>query len=129
MSKEEVIIPRKISQIKEQALKIADFACQKKAKDIVILDVRKISNLCDYFVICSAESSAQVRAIYEEIAKRCKKDKIRIRSFENDELSHWILVDFFDIILHIFLDETRRFYNLEYLWREAKKIKIKNTSS
>jgi len=53
----------------------------------------------------------------------CKKNKIKIRSFENDKLSHWILIDFFDIILHIFLDETRNFYNLEYLWSAAKRIK------
>lgn len=104
-------------------MKIADIITAKKAKDIVILDVKKVSGICDYFVICSGDSATQVKAIYEEVRRVCKKNKIKIRSFEADQLSHWILVDFFDVILHIFLDETRKFYNLEYLWSAAKKIK------
>ena len=120
-------IIKKLLESKTKALKIVEFASAKKAKNIVVLDVQKISTLCDYFIICSGESTAQVKAIYEEVSKMCKRNKIKIRSSENDKLSHWILIDFFDIILHIFLEETRSFYNLEYLWSEAKKIKVKKT--
>jgi ribosome-associated protein len=106
-------------------LQIVDFISAKKAKDIVVLDLGKISGLCDYFIICSAESDRQVKAIYEEVAKRCKKSGIRISHAENDESGKWVLVDFFDIILHIFVEEARKFYNLEYLWSESRKIKLK----
>ena len=121
--REEVNISRKLSENKEKALKIAEIITAKKARDIVILDMRKVSGICDYFVICSGDSTTQVKAIYEEARRMCKKNMIKIRSFEIDQSSHWILVDFFDVILHIFLDETRKFYNLEYLWSTAKKIK------
>jgi ribosome-associated protein len=69
-----------------------------------------------------------VRAIYEEISRAAKAEDLKIRHYEYDESSRWILVDFFDIILHIFLDEARGFYNLEYLWHAAKKIKITQNS-
>jgi len=108
---------------RQKALKIAEFIKVKKAKDIVILDIKKISGLCDYFIICSGESSRQVKAIEEAVIKESKKNNIGIQHCEADELSQWVLVDFFDIILHIFLEETRNFYNLEYLWSSAKKVK------
>ena len=94
-------------------------------KDIVILDVGKISGLCDYFVICSGESGRQVKAIYEEAARQCKNNKIKVHHHESDEDFSWIFVDFFDVILHVFSDEARKFYDLEHLWREAKKVKAK----
>jgi len=87
--------------------------------------MRKVSNLCDYFIICSGESSRQVKAICEETTKMCKKNKIEIQHQERDELSQWILIDLFDIMLHVFLDEARKFYNLEHLWHEAKKVDTK----
>ena len=110
---------------KAKALKIVEFILARKAKDVVVLDVRKISGFCDYFIICSGESARQVRAIYEETIKQCRKNKIKVRSFQDDETCRWILVDLFDIILHVFLEEAREFYNLEQLWKTAKKVKIK----
>ena len=96
-----------------------------KAKKLVILDIRGISNICDYFVICSAETNRQTKAIYDEVLRKCGEEKIKISHSESDQESHWILVDFFDVILHIFIDEAREFYNLEYLWNRAKKVRIK----
>ena len=109
---------------KDKALKIAEFTLGKKAQDITILDIKNLSGICDYFIICSGDSGRQVRAIYEGVAKECKKNKIIIKSYESDEAESWILVDFFDIILHIFSQSTREFYDLEYLWSKAKKIKF-----
>jgi len=88
----------------------------------VILDVSKFFSLYDYFVICSAETGRQVRAIYEEVEKSCKENHIDIHHCEDDHACRWILVDLFDVLLHIFVDEARDFYNLEYLWRDAKKV-------
>lgn len=101
-----------------------EFILARKAKDIVVLDVGNRSGFCDYFVICSAESSRQVDAIHQETVKLCRKDKIEVRSHQDDESSRWILVDLFDVILHIFLEEAREFYNLEYLWNTAKKVRL-----
>ena len=109
-------MPRKASSTRQKALKIADIALAKQARDVAILDVRKVSSICDYFVICSGESQRQVKAIHEEVIKSCKKNEIRIQHSEKDEAARWILVDFFDVILHIFFEEARSFYNLEYLW-------------
>ncbi len=106
------------------ALRIAQFASDKQAKDITVLDVSEISSLCDYFIICSGESAAQVRAICDNVQRLSRKEKIRISFLEKDKESHWILIDFFDVILHIFIEEAREFYNLEYLWKESKKIKF-----
>ena len=103
-------------------MKLVEFILAKKAKDIVVLDVRGVSDLCDYFVICSGDSATQVRAIYQEVARLSRENKIDIQHYEDDKLSRWILVDFFDVILHIFVSEARNFYNLEYLWNAAKKV-------
>ncbi len=115
-------MPRKPSESIAKALKIVEFISERQAKDIAVLDVSKISGICDCFVICSGDSGRQVRAIYEETVKACKNNGIKIHHCEDDELSRWILIDFFDVILHVFLEEARSFYDLERLWSMAKKI-------
>ena len=87
-----------------------------------MLDVREVSNLCDYFVICSGETSQQIKAIYKAVVKKCSEFGFDIHHHEADETSHWLLIDFFDVILHIFLNEAREFYNLENLWSHAKRV-------
>lgn len=109
---------------KAKALEIAGFVASKKASNITILDVRDSSGLCDYFVICSAESTTQVNALYEATVKKFKKNKLAIHHCEKTESLRWILVDFFDVILHIFEEEARRYYNLEYLWKQARKVRF-----
>lgn len=123
-SKRRIGIPQKLSEAKAKALRLAGYVFDKKAKDVTILDVKKNSSICDYFVICSGESGRQVRAIYEDVVKACKQDNIEIHHYENDESSRWILIDFFDVILHIFQDGIRQFYNLEHLWYTAKKVRL-----
>ena len=109
---------------KEKALQIVRIALEKKAIHPVVLDVREFFNLYDYFVICSAETSRQVKAIAEEIAKKCRESGVDIHHREKDESFQWMLIDLFDVVVHVFLEEARDFYNLEYLWRDAKKIKV-----
>ncbi|MBU0694772.1 MAG: ribosome silencing factor [Candidatus Omnitrophica bacterium] len=109
------------SEVKAKVLKLLEFVLEKQANEPVILDVRK-TGLSDYFIICSAPSEEQVRAIYNQVLKQCKKNKIKIYHRQDDELSCWVLLDFFDVILHVFTDEARYFYNLEYLWQPAIKM-------
>ncbi len=113
---------KRSNKTRDKLSKIAAIIREKKAEDVVILDVRNLSGLCDYFIICSASSTRQVRAIYEETTRACKKNNIEIQHCEDDTLGQWILVDFFDVVLHIFFAQTRPFYNLEYLWSQAKKF-------
>ncbi|MBN2483574.1 MAG: ribosome silencing factor [Candidatus Omnitrophica bacterium] len=109
---------------REKALQIVEFTLNKQAIDPVILDVRSVSTFCDYFVICSGESPRQVEAILNETLQLSKKCQMPAHHSERDEESTWMLVDFEDVVLHIFLDEFRKFYDLEHLWKEAKKIRI-----
>src|SRR3989338_6957465 len=118
-------VSKKSYRIREKLSKIAAIISEKKANDIVILDVRNLSGLCDYFIICSGSSTRHARAIYEETVRACKKNQIEIQHCEDDALGEWILVDFFDVVLHIFFSQTRPFYNLEYLWSRAKKVPLK----
>ncbi len=112
----------KTKKILKLVTKLAD---EKKGENITILDVQGISTLTDYFIIISATSIPHLRSLAKEIAFKLKKDAKLLPLFPynvNDD--KWILIDYSDFIVHIFLPEVREFYNLENLWYEAKRIKI-----
>ena len=94
-----------------------------KGNDLISLNFNKIENsICDFFVICSGTSSTHVKAIEENVRKKVQKmTKQKPWHVEQDNKADWILMDYSDIILHIFQEETRSFYNLEALWGDAKK--------
>jgi ribosome-associated protein len=83
-----------------------------------------LTTITDYFVICSGESTTQVKAIEEQIEERLKEEGIKLRGVEGLTFSHWILMDYGDVIVHIFEEETRAFYELEKLWIDAKRIPV-----
>lgn len=118
------ILKQKYPHGREVALKIAELVAEKKAKKITILDISGQSSLFNYFVICSGESPRQVEAIYRDILAYCRQNNIKVHRGEPDEAGNWAIVDFFDVMLHIFSEEAREFYNLEYLWNDAKKVKL-----
>lgn len=95
----------------------------KKATDVRILDLREVTTFADHFVICTGSSSRQTRAIWDEIVHQIKEQAgekaINVEGYENGE---WVLGDFGDLIIHVFTDEKREFYQLERLWRDAKDI-------
>lgn len=105
---------------KALAKKIAALALSKKAHDIVILDLRKLTAMTDFFVICSADSDTQVRAIAEEIRDGSERAGERVWHNEGYSESTWVLLDFVNVVVHVFHKETRSFYNLEKLWGDAK---------
>jgi ribosome-associated protein len=98
----------------------------KQATGLSLLDVSKTSTFCDFFIICSGESSRQTRAIYEAIIKFAKQNKsvFKVHHTEDDPLGQWLLIDLLDIVVHIFLDEVKDFYNLENLFKDATKISL-----
>jgi ribosome-associated protein len=99
-------------------------ALEKKAKDLVILNVREISAFADYFIICSGTSDRQVRAIAAAIQEKLKTADILPLGVEGEAAGQWVLMDYDDVIIHIFLDPVRTFYDLERLWSDAPRMDI-----
>ena len=94
-------------------------ASEKQAADIVMLDMKALCSFADYFVICSGETNRQIEAISEEIQRMLKNEGLLLRRREGTASSGWILIDFGDIIVHIFAPTERGYYQLERLWAKA----------
>jgi len=94
-------------------------ALGRKASDLLVLNLSGISSIADYFIICSAASERQCRAIAEAIEEKAKELGQRPNSVEGWAVGRWILLDYGDCLFHVFLDEARRFYALERLWGDA----------
>lgn len=109
----------------ELAKVAAAAADDKKAYDIALLDLTQLSDMCDYFLIASAMNAHQADAIVDEIEKKvrlnCVEDPI---SIEGRDGKHWILMDYGPVVIHIFDEETRRYYRLERLWGDAPRIDL-----
>jgi ribosome-associated protein len=99
-----------------------DVASDKKASDIILLDIRDVSTIADYFVICSGNNTRQIRAIAESIDEELEKQGAKVLHREGATESGWLLLDFGDIIVHIFGAKEREYYRLERLWSEAKTV-------
>src|SRR4051794_2893078 len=99
-------------------------ALDKKAVDLVILDLRKASAFTDFFVICTGTNVRQVQAIADGIQETLRAEGLRPSLVEGYEHGQWVLIDYFDFIVHIFSPSTREFYGLERLWGDAKKIDV-----
>jgi ribosome-associated protein len=85
----------------------------------MLLDIRSISLLADYFVICSGESERQIKAIVDEVIEKTKEDEVRPLHIEGDPPSGWVLVDYGSVIVHVFAPTVRSYYQLEQLWSDA----------
>lgn len=110
---------------KTLAKKIATIADKVKAIDIKILDLEKLSSFTDFFVITSATSSRQTRAIADNIIDELKKEGLPPHSYEGYNEGNWILIDYVDVVVHIFLEEIRTLYDLEGFWTKAKKVPLR----
>ena len=109
---------------KEKALFVAELAKQKLAEDVVVLDMRKMSNVTDFFVIASASSTKRCQAIADNIDSGLSEKKEHFSKIEGYREGVWVLVDSYDVVAHIFYGEVRNFYNLEGLWGDAPRIKL-----
>jgi len=101
---------------------VVEAAGDKQASDILLLDTREVCSFADYFVLCSGESGRQLRAIYEEIEHILKKEGVLPHHSEGTVDSGWILLDFGDIIVHIFAPFEREYYQLDKLWSHARTV-------
>ena len=103
-----------------------DLAENRKAEDTVILDVRKISSITDYFVICTGTSEPHLRAIVDEITEELEREhQLSPRGTDGTINTSWVVLDFFDVIIHIMRKDVRELYNLEDLWGDAPKVKTR----
>lgn len=110
---------------KELALACARIADEKKAVDPVILDIAELTSVADYFFICHAENHRQMQAIAHALKKELREMGVRALGIEGDSAnSNWVLVDLGDVVAHIFLPESRQFYDLERLWSDAGRIEF-----
>ena len=106
----------------ELARVAVDVASEKQAQDIVLLDIRRLAGFADYFLIMSAESGRQLDALQEDIVKTLKDAAIRLHHSEGTARSGWILLDYSDVIIHLFGTEERDYYGLEQLWAGAVQV-------
>jgi ribosome-associated protein len=107
---------------------IAKAALAKKARDVVLIDLRKLSYISDYFIIASGDSIVQLDAIANNIERELLNRNCRLWHREGRGEALWILLDYGDIVVHIFYKETRGFYNLEKLWHDAPQRKLKDST-
>jgi ribosome-associated protein len=104
---------------------IAKAALAKKAKNVILIDLRKFPFVCDYFIIASGDSTIQLDAIADNIEKELSSANYRLCRREGKAEALWILLDYGDIVVHIFYKDTRGFYNLEKLWYDAPQRELK----
>ena len=97
---------------------------EKKAMDIVVLNLKNISLIADYFVICHGNSDTQVQAIADEVRKKADENGLFVRGVEGLETARWVLIDLVDVVVHVFHRDEREYYNLERLWSDAKVVEV-----
>lgn len=101
------------------ARQIVDWLADKQAEDIILLDVHEVSILADYFVLCSGTSTRQLDALTEEVRQQAREAGARLLHLEGEPNTGWILMDYGDVVVHIFSPELRAYYRLEELWQDS----------
>lgn len=112
------------------ALLCRDFADNKKAEDAIVLDLRKVSSVTDYFVLLSGTSEPHLRAIVDEIKDRLREEHdLRPNAVDGTLHAGWIVLDFFDVIVHVMRKDLREKYDLETLWGDASRVKARKKAA
>lgn len=106
------------------ARRCAELAANKKAEDIVAIDLRGISSFTDFFLLCSGTSEPHLKAIAGELQDELKKEGVKPMAVDGYPLSQWIVADYSDVVVHIFHRDKRAFYSLEELWGDAPRLKL-----
>lgn len=113
-----------INQIKEMVKLAYKALDEKKAKDITVLDIGRVTVLADYFVIASAENSRQLGALADSVDEVLGRAGYEHRAVEGYDSGSWILMDYNDVVVHIFNRDDRQFYDLERIWRDGKRVNV-----
>jgi ribosome-associated protein len=118
---------RKTPRLPTQVDVAISAAADKKALDLVVLDLRKAAGFTDYFIMCSGNNPRQIRAIADGVLAALAVDGVKPAHVEGYDRSEWVLLDYFDFVVHVFAPETRVFYGLERLWGNAERIDHEGT--
>ena len=105
---------------------IANLTLEKKAEQVIIMDLQEVTTFTDYFVICSGDSDMQIKAISDFLLDKLKQEKIKVWHTEGYQSLNWVLLDLVDVVVHVFKSEIREYYALERLWGDAKIIEVKD---
>jgi ribosome-associated protein len=108
----------------EKALLCMKIIKERKAVDPILFEVGKMTDLTDYFIIAGGNSSRQVQAISQHVARRMREEGCRPLGVEGEQEGHWVLMDYGDVIIHIFYQPVREFYDLEGLWIDAPRVEM-----
>jgi len=108
----------------DKVLLLTRFALEKKARDLVVLEVHELTSIADYFIICSGSSDRQVQSIAQGIEEKLSEAGHSPLSVEGANRGHWVLMDFSDVIVHIFYEPVREFYDLDGLWGHAARAEL-----
>ncbi|OPY57791.1 MAG: Ribosomal silencing factor RsfS [Pelotomaculum sp. PtaU1.Bin035] len=103
---------------------VVQAAEDKKAEDITVLDIQGISIIADYFIICSARSRTQVQSVVENVQEKLEKEDVAALRREGFQEGSWVVLDYGDVIVHVFQETVRQFYKLERLWGDAQVVRI-----
>ncbi len=106
--------------------KAVQLAWDKKGKDIIVMDLRKLLNVTDYFILVSGKSDVHIKALTNHIERELKREDVEVWHKEGYQQLRWVLMDYVDVVIHIFRPEVREFYSLEKLWADAKITKIED---
>ena len=109
------------TQFVEKAVRLLD---SKKAENIVVLDIRELTSIGDYFIIASGNNTTLVKTLSEELKGKLSQQELKLRRMEGASSAVWILMDYVDVVIHLFYGETRDFYCLERLWADAPQLNI-----
>jgi ribosome-associated protein len=119
--------PARAPRLPIQITTAIEAAQGRKATDVIVLDLRKTAAFTDYFLICTGANARQVHAIADAVEEALKAKKIRPTHVEGYQRAEWILLDYFDFVVHVFSTNARQFYGLERLWGDASRIEIADT--
>lgn len=108
----------------DKAVLLSRFALEKKAYDLVLLEVRELTSIADYFIVCSGRSDRQVQSIAQGIEENLRGKGIRPHAVEGVARGQWVLLDYSDVIVHVFYQPVREFYDLEGLWIDAPRVEL-----
>lgn len=111
---------------KDRAIQIANILDNKKAEDVKVLHIGELTSIGDYFIVATGTSTTQVKALSDEVDRVLSLEGLEPKRIEGQNGSTWILMDYYDVIVHIFQTETREFYQLEKLWADAPQIDFLN---
>lgn len=113
------------AELDERITRAIAAVAEKKASDVRLLRISKIASFADYFLICSGGSTRQVQAIASEVREKLEEAGVKPLHIEGQQVGEWVLVDYGDFIVHVFSETSRRFYDLERLWRDAEHVNLR----